>query len=275
MNAGGLDWYAAMLELYPADALITPTAVLPPTITPSRTPRPTATASPTATPRDTLTPSLDAHRQQDAHSFASQQHPAAIAHPTHSDSHISRLRRRERKSHASRAQAVRGSSPGVRGVSQDARRASWPTLTWCCRAHAFLLFACAAGPGLGNSHTGRCGTRARSQRMLSALATPTPGPFQIELPARGAPPVSDWRPPCIRLPWAIAPYDHFYFARPIAADEINWPLASYRYGGVFFENVVHTGVDIDAPVRHPYPGGGPRDRRVGRLGTIPRDTGSH
>ncbi len=60
VNSGGLDWYTAMLELYPADALITPTAVLPPTITPSRTPRPTATPPPTSTPRDTLTPSLTA-----------------------------------------------------------------------------------------------------------------------------------------------------------------------------------------------------------------------
>lgn len=54
----GLDWYSAMLELYPSDALITPTPVLPPTMTPSRTPRPTSTPYPTSTPRATLTPSL-------------------------------------------------------------------------------------------------------------------------------------------------------------------------------------------------------------------------
>jgi len=77
--------------------------------------------------------------------------------------------------------------------------------------------------------------------------TSTLGPFQIELPAQHSPPVIDWRPPLYSMPLAVAPYDHFYFARPIAADEINWPLASYRYGGVFFEDVVHTGVDIDAP----------------------------
>ena len=53
----GLDWYSAMLELYPAEALVTPTAVLPPTITPSRTPRPTTTPYPTWTPRATLTAS--------------------------------------------------------------------------------------------------------------------------------------------------------------------------------------------------------------------------
>lgn len=50
---GGLDWYSAMLELYPPDALITPTVVLPPTATPSRTPIPTETPGPSRTPRPT------------------------------------------------------------------------------------------------------------------------------------------------------------------------------------------------------------------------------
>ncbi len=54
---GGLDWYAAMLELYPPDVLVTPTRLLPPTITPSRTPLPTWTPLPTRTPRPTSTPS--------------------------------------------------------------------------------------------------------------------------------------------------------------------------------------------------------------------------
>jgi TolB protein len=54
---GGLDWYSAMLELYPPDVLITPTKVLPPTLTPTRTPLPTWTPLPTRTPRPTFTPS--------------------------------------------------------------------------------------------------------------------------------------------------------------------------------------------------------------------------
>jgi TolB protein len=54
---GGLDWYSAMLELYPPDVLVTPTKVLPPTLTPTRTPLPTWTPRPTRTPRPTLTPS--------------------------------------------------------------------------------------------------------------------------------------------------------------------------------------------------------------------------
>jgi TolB protein len=52
-----LDWYSAMLQLYPPDVLVTPTRVLPPTLTPTRTPLPTWTPLPTRTPRPTLTPS--------------------------------------------------------------------------------------------------------------------------------------------------------------------------------------------------------------------------
>ena len=53
----GMDWYSAMLQLYPPDILVTPTKVLPPTITPTRTPLPTWTPLPTRTPRPTFTPS--------------------------------------------------------------------------------------------------------------------------------------------------------------------------------------------------------------------------
>ena len=54
----GLDWYSAMRELYPPEALITPTRVLPPTITPSRTPTLTPTLKITRTPRPTGTPTI-------------------------------------------------------------------------------------------------------------------------------------------------------------------------------------------------------------------------
>ncbi|MBN2388936.1 MAG: M23 family metallopeptidase [Anaerolineales bacterium] len=77
-------------------------------------------------------------------------------------------------------------------------------------------------------------------------ATPTPGTVRFDVPPAIAL-VSAWRPPLYPVPWAPGPYDHFYFSRPIAADEVNWPLPSYRYGGVFFNNgQVHTGVDISA-----------------------------
>ena len=65
---GGLDWYSAMLEIYPQDVLVTPTRIQPPSPTPTitltftetpaptRTPRPTSTITPTRT--STSTPSL-------------------------------------------------------------------------------------------------------------------------------------------------------------------------------------------------------------------------
>ncbi len=87
---------------------------------------------------------------------------------------------------------------------------------------------------------------------------PTIAPFRFVLPTPGAEPVSGWRPPLYPIPWAVSAYDHFYFARPIAADNVNWPLADYRYGGVFFApNIVHTGVDIDAEEGTPILAAGP------------------
>ncbi len=55
---GGHDWYTDMLELYPSEALLTPTALLPPTATPSKTPIPSSTPGPSRTPRPTPTASL-------------------------------------------------------------------------------------------------------------------------------------------------------------------------------------------------------------------------
>lgn len=83
--------------------------------------------------------------------------------------------------------------------------------------------------------------------VITEAPTPAADPLRFVFPTPGSPPVSAWRPPLYPVPWAPTIYDHFYFARPIAADEINWPSQNYRYGGEFFENVVHTGVDIPAP----------------------------
>ncbi len=101
------------------------------------------------------------------------------------------------------------------------------------------------------------GLESDTTHVVSPSPTPTLQPFRIDLPLEQPAPVSGWRPPLYPIPWAISPYDHFYFARPIAADQVNWPLASYRYGGVFFANVVHTGVDIDAPFGTPIVAAGP------------------
>lgn len=95
------------------------------------------------------------------------------------------------------------------------------------------------------------------QVQFVAGLTPSPVPFQFTLPTPGAEPISGWRPPLYPIPWAMSPYDHFYFARPIAADQVNWPLPNYRYGGVFFGGVVHTGVDIDAEEDSPILAAGP------------------
>lgn len=48
----GVDWYDAMLELYPPEALITPSPITPltPSLTPTRTPSPAVTPAPTQTP---------------------------------------------------------------------------------------------------------------------------------------------------------------------------------------------------------------------------------
>jgi murein DD-endopeptidase MepM/ murein hydrolase activator NlpD len=81
----------------------------------------------------------------------------------------------------------------------------------------------------------------------TSIATITPDTLQFIDPTQGPVPVSSWRPPLYPNPWAPTLHDHFYFASPIAANEINIPVQDYRYGGGFFEDVVHTGVDIPAP----------------------------
>jgi murein DD-endopeptidase MepM/ murein hydrolase activator NlpD len=94
--------------------------------------------------------------------------------------------------------------------------------------------------------------------LVGAGAAPALEPLRFQFPTPGAEPVSGWRPPLYPIPWALTENDHFYFARPIAADEVNWPLADYRYGGVFFRpDLVHTGVDIDAKLGAPVLAAGP------------------
>jgi murein DD-endopeptidase MepM/ murein hydrolase activator NlpD len=79
-----------------------------------------------------------------------------------------------------------------------------------------------------------------------------PESINLFFPTPGPDPISAWRPPLYSVPWAANEHDHFYFQRPIGANEINWPVADYRYGGIFFgPNIVHTGVDIDAPAGTP------------------------
>jgi murein DD-endopeptidase MepM/ murein hydrolase activator NlpD len=75
---------------------------------------------------------------------------------------------------------------------------------------------------------------------------PVQEPLRFTFPTAEAEPGTLWRPPLYPVPWEPTQQDHFYFIRPIGANEVNWPLARYRYGGVFFANA-HTGIDIPAP----------------------------
>jgi murein DD-endopeptidase MepM/ murein hydrolase activator NlpD len=114
-----------------------------------------------------------------------------------------------------------------------------------------ILTSCAPTPASEADQTPTAVIAGDLAILAPAESEPTPRPsiepFRFVLPTPGAEPVSGWRPPLYPVPWAVSAYDHFYFTRPIAADNVNWPLAEYRYGGIFFgPNVVHTGVDIGA-----------------------------
>ncbi len=128
----------------------------------------------------------------------------------------------------------------------------------------FILASCAPASTLTSEaeHTPTAVIAGETVTPLPAEFEPAPRPtiepFRFVLPTPGAEPVSGWRPPLYPVPWAVSAYDHFYFTRPIAADNVNWPLAEYRYGGVFFApDVVHTGVDIDAVDGAPILAAGP------------------
>jgi murein DD-endopeptidase MepM/ murein hydrolase activator NlpD len=84
-------------------------------------------------------------------------------------------------------------------------------------------------------------------------STPSPVP---ETPEFSIPPDTQqvfkaWRPPSYPAPWVPSEYDHFYFSPPISALDIDSAFSTYAYGGVFFGNVVHTGIDIPGDIGIP------------------------
>jgi murein DD-endopeptidase MepM/ murein hydrolase activator NlpD len=97
------------------------------------------------------------------------------------------------------------------------------------------------------------------ENTLTPIPSATPASsLPIIFPTEGATPESAWRPPLYPTPWALSPYDHFYFARPFASNVVSWPIADYRYGGIFFRpEVVHSGIDLPADVGTPVQATGP------------------
>ncbi len=120
----------------------------------------------------------------------------------------------------------------------------------------WLLSACAGGSGKTPTPVVAFDNGEQAEAWTEA-ATSTPPPLRFDLPTPRAEAVTGWRPPLYPIPWAVSPYDHFYFARPISAEHVNWPLAEYRYGGIFFANVVHTGIDIPDETGTPILAAGP------------------
>ncbi len=95
-----------------------------------------------------------------------------------------------------------------------------------------------------------------AERLVQATAMQ---PLQFVFPtplAYSAP--ANWRPPVLGVPLAVRPQDHFWFARPIASDSVNYPLGTYRYGSNYFGQMnIHAGIDIDAPPYTPVLAAGP------------------
>jgi murein DD-endopeptidase MepM/ murein hydrolase activator NlpD len=86
---------------------------------------------------------------------------------------------------------------------------------------------------------------------------PTPLVFVFPTPVVFQAP-DNWRPPVIGVPLSIRAEDHFWFARPIASDSVNYPLGSYRYGSDYFGQMnIHAGIDIDAAPFTPILAAGP------------------
>lgn len=63
----------------------------------------------------------------------------------------------------------------------------------------------------------------------------------------------DWLPPLYDFPLALSVHDHFFFIRPIVENGLTWPVADFRYGYYYYfdQDLVHTGLDLGAPLHQP------------------------
>jgi murein DD-endopeptidase MepM/ murein hydrolase activator NlpD len=86
---------------------------------------------------------------------------------------------------------------------------------------------------------------------LSPTPSPLPTTPEFSLPPDPQKNINPWRPPVYPVPWVPSSHDHFYFLNPIAAFDIDAAFSNYGYGDVFFENVVHTGIDIPGDIGTP------------------------
>ena len=86
---------------------------------------------------------------------------------------------------------------------------------------------------------------------LSPTPSPLPSTPEFSLPPDPQNNILPWRPPVYPVPWVPSSQDHFYFLNPIAAFDIEAAFTNYGYGDVFFENVVHTGIDIPGDIGTP------------------------
>ncbi len=213
---GGLDWHAAMAEIYPPEALTTttpaPTLSRPPVKCPKHLSRRLRLRPPSRPFQTAVPPGLRSRRRcHENSSGLPQRHSLPDFHP-----HAFSLRR---------CHHTQTGGPPAPSTQAGANSANLPEQT------SALISA-----------------QAPSDKQQPSPSVPDEAPLRFTLPTPGPAPQSLWRPPLYETPWALSPYDHFYFSRPIAADEVNWPEADYRYGGIFFSSdIVHTGMTSPPP----------------------------
>jgi murein DD-endopeptidase MepM/ murein hydrolase activator NlpD len=86
---------------------------------------------------------------------------------------------------------------------------------------------------------------------ISSTPEPIPSTPDLSNPSDPQKSFTAWRPPVYPVPWVPSPQDHFYFSNPIAAYAIDPAYSTYGYGDVFFEDVIHTGIDIPGDIGTP------------------------